>query len=146
MTTAAKTTFGTKLFLAAAPTAPTTLLPELLSLTPPAAARDMIDVTTHDSPAGAEEVIVEGTYNPGEISGQMHYIAGAAGDVLMLGAVTAGTLMNFKVQVKGATGTFDRTGSGYVTEYSIDDMPVKGKQAASFTIKVTGAVTQAATA
>ena len=145
MTTAAKTTFGNKLFLAPASGGTLTSVAELLSFDPPASARGTIDVTTHDSAGGAEEVIVEGTYDPGEIKGQVHYIGGSAADLAMITAMTSGALQNFKIQMKSAAGTIDRTGSAYLTNYGPDGQSVKGKQTAAFTLKVTGGVTQAAT-
>lgn len=146
MTTAAKRTFGNKLFLAAAPTAPTVALTEILGFTPPAITRDTFDVTTHDSAGGAEEYMTEGTYNPGEYKVQNHYIAGSADDLLLRQAAVTGSLMNIKGVVKGASGDVNKTASGYITDYTIEDMPVKGKQASSFTLKITGAETQAAAA
>lgn len=146
MTTAAKTTFANKVFMAAAPTAPTTAIAELLDFSPPKGTRDTIDATTHDSPGGAEEVIAEGTYNPGEMTIEMNYIARSAGDLAFTAAFTGGVLQNFKLQLKTSTGTEDWTFSGYVTEYGPDAMPVKGKQTATASVKVSGAITKAATA
>lgn len=146
MTVAAKTSFGVQLKLAAAPTSPTAIIAELLSLKPPSIARELIDVTTHDSVGGAEEMIPEGTYAPGVMSGQIHYIAGSTTDTLMRGAALANTLMNFIVVVKGAAGNFNQSGQCYVTSYDVDDLPVKGKQSVSFTLQIVGAVTQAAAA
>ena len=145
MTVAAKISLGAIFCMVAAPTAIVTAthkVAELISLQPPQWERGTQDVTTHDSPSQAREFIVEGVYDAGEISGQVHYIVGAAGDALMLGAMTAGTLMNCKCVLKAATGTYDLSFQGYVTAYQPDDMEVDGKQTASFTIKITGAVTQ----
>ncbi|HEX8555778.1 MAG TPA: phage tail tube protein [Sphingomonas sp.] len=143
MTTAAKTTFGNKLFMAAAPTAATTAIAELLTFDPPKKTREKMDVTTHDSPEGAGEIIVEGTYDPGELTGQVHYIAGSAGDTAMLTALTSGALQNIKLRSKSAAGNEDMSVQGYVTSYGPDGMAVKGKQTAAFTIALTGAATYA---
>lgn len=144
MTTAAKTTFGTKVYMNPSPAPATALVAELLSVTPPRASRDVIDATTHDSVGGAEEVIPEGTYDPGQMPLSVNYIAGSTGDAAMTTAMTGGALQNVKLTVKTATGYQDWTFSGYVTEYGPDDMPVKGKQTASLTLKVSGAITKAA--
>jgi len=144
MTTAAKITFGNKIFIAAAPTAPTTIVAEVLSITPPKQTREMQDATTHDSVAGAEEVIPEGTYNPGEIEVQMHYIAGSTADTAFIAALTSGALQNLKIHAKSAAGFEAMTCSGYVTSYGPDEFPVKGKQAATAMIKISGAQTRAA--
>ena len=145
MTTAAKTAFGTELWLA--PSGNTLVkVAELLTVTPPTITRDTEDATTHDSADGAMEFITDDTYDPGEIPFQTHYIAGSAGDDALLTASTGGALQDFKVVVKAASGTEDIEGSGYVTGYGPDELPVKGKQAASGTIKVSGAAAQAASA
>lgn len=145
MTTAAKTTFGNKVFMNPAPTAATTPVAELIDFDPPKPSRGTIDVTTHDSAAGAEEVIVEGTYDPGELNLTVNYIARSAGDLAMTLAFTSAALQNVKVQVKATAGTEDWTFQGFVTTYGPDSQPVKGKQTASLTIKVSGAITKAVT-
>lgn len=145
MTTAAKTTFANKVFMNPAPTAATTAVAELIDFDPPKPARGTIDATTHDSAAGAEEVIVEGTYDPGELSLTVNYIARSAGDLAMTLAFTGATLQNCKMQVKTATGTEDWTFQGYVTSYGPDSQPVKGKQTAGLALKVSGAITKAVT-
>jgi hypothetical protein len=81
-------------------------------------------------------------YDAGEISGQVHYIAGGTGDDAMMAALSGGTLMAARIQLKSATGTEDLTFDGYLTEYGPDEMEVDGKQTASFTFKISGAITQ----
>jgi hypothetical protein len=149
MTVAAKTALGAIFCMVAAPTAIVTAthkIAELLSVQPPQWERGTIDATTHDSPSQAREFIIEGVYDAGEISGQVHYIVGSAGDAAMLAAMTGGTLMNCKCVLKAATGTYDISFQGYVTAYAPDEMEVDGKQTASFTVKITGAVTQGVSA
>jgi hypothetical protein len=146
MTTAAKVTFANKVYMDPAPTAAATLVAELLSITPPKQSRGMIDATTHDSIGGAEEVISEGTYDPGTMTLSVNYIARTVGDIAMTLSMTSGALQNIKLLVKTATGFESWTFSGYVTEYGPDDMPVKGKQTASLTLKVSGAITKAVSA
>jgi hypothetical protein len=149
MTTAAKTAFGSIFAMVAAPTAivnATHRVAELLTLQPPQWERGTQDATTHDSAGQAREFIIEGVYDAGEISGTLHYIAGSTGDTAMLGAMTAGTLMNCRCVLKAATGTQDLSFQGILTNYGPDEMEVDGKQTASFTFKITGAVTQGASA
>ena len=143
MTVAAKTTFGNKVFMNPSPTAATLAVAELLDFSPPKPSRDTIDATTHDSPGGAEEVIAEGTYDPGELTLEMNYIARSAGDTALTTALIGGALQNIKMSVKTAIGTEDWTFSGYLTEYGPDAQPVKGKQTATATVKVSGAITKA---
>lgn len=146
MTTAAKRTFGTKVYVDPAPAAPTTLVGELLEVTLPKGSREIMDVTTHDSPEGAEEYITEGTYDPGtfEISG--HYIARSPIDLALRTAFTSGAAQNVKCMPKTAAGTEDQTFTAFCTSYGPDPMPVKGKQTFTASFKVTGPVTSAATA
>lgn len=145
MTTAAKITFGTELHMGPSGGA-LVKVAELLTVNPPKRSRDTIDVTTHDSPAGAMEFIAAGVYDPGEVSGQINYVAGNAGDDAFVAAIADGTLRDFKIVAKAATGTENLTFAGFVTEYGVDDMPVDGKQTASFSIKVSGPIAQAASA
>jgi hypothetical protein len=145
MTTAAKKTFGTKVFIDPAPAAPTTPVGELLEAALPKGAREVMDVTTHDSPGGAEEYMPEGTYDPGQLEITGHYIARSPLDVALRLAFTSAALQNIKCQPKTATGTEDQTFSGFVIAYGPDAMPVKGKQTFTATIKVTGPVTSAVT-
>lgn len=141
MTTAAKTAFGAELWMG--PAGGTLVkLAELLSVTPPKTTRELMDATSHDSAAGAMEQIASGVYDPGEVTARFNYIAGSTDDLALLAASTDGVKRDFKVVVKSSASTKNRTFSGFVTEYGADDLPVSGKQEATVTIKVTGAVTQ----
>lgn len=145
MTTVAKTTFGAELWLA--PAGDTLVkVAELLSVEPPVMQRDTMDVTTHDSAGGAMEVIGDGVYDPGNIKGQVHYIAGSTGDDALRLALTGGAKQHYKIVVKSAADTEDLTGSAYLISYGPDGMEVKGKQTAAFELKASGAVAQAASA
>ena len=144
MTKKAKTSFGVELWLAPA-TSPLVKVAEMLTVTPPTQSRETIDVTTHDSPAGAMEFIVEEIFDTGEISFQVHYIAGSDGDDAILTALTSGAEQDWKIVLKSESGTEDLEGAGFVTSYGPSDMPVNGKQAADCTIKVSGPISQAAT-
>lgn len=145
MTTAAKTAFGAELWLG--PAGGTLVkVAELLSVTPPTRSREMIDATTHDSTGGAQEFIAEGIYDPGEIAFQGNYIAGSSGDDAMVTAVTDGVLRDWKIVAKSAADTEDMEGSGFLNSYGVDDLPTNGKQTFSGAIKVSGPITQAATA
>lgn len=140
----AKTSLGAELHMGASGGSLTEVA-ELLSLSPPQRTRETIDATTLAS-TGAQEFIASGVYSPGEVSGQVHYIAGSAGDDAMIAAVTDGVIRDFMIVVKAATGTEDMEFSGYVTAYGVDELTIDGKQTASFTIKVSGAHTQAPSA
>lgn len=145
MTAAAKDTRGTilKLVATGGSLAP---IAELTSITPPALTRGTIDVTTHDGATEAMEFIADGVYDPGEISCEGHLIAGTAADDLFIAAVTGGGVYDFEIVIKAATGTESLEGKCIVTSYAPGDMPVAGgKQTFSATMKVTGAIAQAAT-
>lgn len=145
MTTAAKTNFGKELWMA--PAGDTLVkVAELRSVTPPKRSRGTLDATTHDSTAGAQEFITEGIYDPGEISGSLNYVAGSAGDAAMIAAVTSGELHDFKIVVKSASDTEDMEFSGFMTSYGPDDAPTTGIQTATFAAKVSGPITQSASA
>jgi predicted secreted protein len=142
MSSNAKTALGAKLYMG--PDGGTLIeIAELLTLTLPTMTRETIDVTTLSS-SGAKEFIAGGVYDTGEVSGSVHYIAGSAGDDAMIAALTDGVVRGFKAVVKSAGDTEDMMFSGYLTSYGIDEFAVDGKQSASFTAKVTGAITQAA--
>ena len=141
MTTAAKTNFGAEFWMG--PNGGTLIkLAELLSVDPPKRSRETMDVTTHDSPAGAQQFITAGVYDPGEISGAVNYIAGSSDDLAMIAAITDGVIRDFRIVVKSAAGTKNQTFSGFLTEYGPDALPVDGKQQASFGIKVSGPIAQ----
>lgn len=145
MTVSAKTARGAELWMGPAE-GTLVQVAELLTIDPPVASRDTIDVTSHDSADGAAEVIVEGIYDPGEIKGQVHYIANSAGDIAMLLAMTGGALQDFKIVLKGASTDRKQEFSGFLTSYGPDGMEVRGKQTASFGAKVSGPITHAADA
>lgn len=144
MTTAAKTSFGAALKLAVSPGAVATVA-ELFSIEPGQRTRATIDVTSHDSSDDAMEFIAEGVWDAGEITVQGHYVAGSTFDDLALAAVASGSLMNYELIAKAASGTETETGTCYVTAYGPDGFEVQGKQTFSATLKKSGAPTQAAT-
>ena len=146
MTVAAKTTFGNRVFMNAAPAPAATAVAELLDFDPPKGSREMEDATSHDSPAGAMEFIPAGTYDPGEMSLTVNYIADSIGDQAMTAAMTGGGLQNMGIRFKAADGFQAWTFQAYVTGYGPDAQPVRGKQTATLSLKVTGAITKAAVA
>lgn len=144
MTTAAKHTFGAVLRLDDTGGTPAAVA-ELTSITPPALSRSTIDVTTHDGSSAAMEYIADGVYDAGEISCEGHLIAGSTADDLFIAALTTGTVQDFEIDIKAASGLERISGKAIVTAYTPGDLPVAGgKQTFSATLKVTGALTQAA--
>lgn len=141
----AKPTFGTTLRLGPTGGSLTALL-ALVTITPPRITREAVDATHHGSTDGAMEFIPDGVYDPGEITGAINYEAGNADDDLLLAAATADGLYDFEFTANAASGTETFECSGVMTDYGPDELPVRGKQTASFTIKVSGPRTQAPTA
>ena len=144
MTAAAKDTRGTILKLVATGGSLATIA-ELTSITPPTLSRGTIDVTSHDGATEAMEFIADGVYDPGEISCEGHLVAGTAADDLFIAALTTGAVDDFEIVVKAASGTESLEGKCLITSYAPGDMPVAGgKQTFTATIKITGALVQAA--
>lgn len=145
MTARAKPTFGT-VFKMGPVGGPLVTIPRVPTLTPPQMTRDPLDATAHDSPDGAMEFIGDGVFDPGELSISMNYIAGDTADDAFIAALLDGELRDFSYTVAAATGTERMEFSGVVTQYGPDELPVKGKQTATLTVKVSGPITQGATA
>ena len=95
--------------------------------------------------AGAAEYLADGVHDNGEITGTIDYVAGDADDDLLLAAATASGLYDAEFTANAANGTETFSCSGIFTSYGPDELPVRGKQTASFTFKVSGPLTQAAT-
>lgn len=145
MTASAKHTFGAVLKLADTGGTPA-VIAELNSITPPAMQRGTIDVTTHDGASQAMEFIADGVYDPGEIQVEGNLIASSTEDDLLIAALTTGTVQDFEILIKAATGTDTWSGSAILTAYTPGDMPVSGgKQTFTATLKVTGPITVATT-
>lgn len=136
----ARNTFGNTFNMAADGVTPLVKVANLLTFTPPKFMRNMVEVTDHDSADGAEEVIPDGTHRYTPFSATMHYVKGSAADLALIAAKSGG-LLDCEVVVKTAAGTDNVVFSGYLEEYGPDEQPVSGKQTASFTIRVTGVVT-----
>jgi hypothetical protein len=142
MTAAAKNTFGVTLKIGTAGGA-LSAVAELTNVTPPAWSRDAIDATTHDSPSGAAEYIPDGVYDPGEIKLEGNLISGSTDDDRLVAAIAAGTLLDWEIEIKAASGTKTMSGSdAFLTDYTYGDMPVKGgKQTFTATLRCNGPIT-----
>lgn len=145
MTDQAKNSFGAELWMG--PAGGTLVkIAELTSVTPPKRSRGTKDVTTHDSPGGAQQFIGSGIYDSGEFGGAGNYIAGSSSDDLLTAAIVDGEARDFKYVSKGADDTFDSAFSGILTDYGVDELPVDGVQTFTFGGKVSGEITQEASA
>lgn len=141
MTTAAKTNFGGQVWMGPSGGS-LTMIAELKTFDPPVPEREVIEATTHDSAAGAKEFVAEGVFDPGELTFQINYIANSAGDVSLAAAIGDGVKRDFRLVAKAASGSSQKTFSGFVTKYGQDPVPTSGLQTASVTVKVTGAIAQ----
>lgn len=120
-----------------------TKVADIISVNRPNISVDTIDVTTHDSAGGVREFIA-GLADPGDLSVQMLYVPGSAGDTLLLAALSARAPKAFKIVIPAATGSQDITGTIIPTGYEVDDVPTDDRMTATFTGKVSGSTTQAA--
>ena len=117
----------------------------LLTVNRPVGSIDAVEITSHDS-AGVREFMA-GLLDPGELSGTMLYVPGSPTDLLMIEHLTSRETRPFKIVVVEPDGTTqDVTGNLFLTAYEPDDAPVDGRREASFSAKVSGSTTQAATA
>jgi len=111
----------------------------------PSRSRATVESTTHDNPNQAKTFVADGTYDPGEITIQGHYVAGSSGDDAFIAALTSGTVQDWEALPKADSGTETQSGSAIVTDYGPDGMEIDGLQTFSATLKVTGAIAQDAT-
>jgi predicted secreted protein len=121
-----------------------TELDEILSIDPPTAAVDQIDVTHMQSPNRRREFI-SGLIDGGEVAFEMNYIPGSASDSrlneLLDLPVGVSRRRNCKIVFPNhVVHTFDAE----LTEYK-PSVPFDDKMTASVTFKVTGEITRTTT-
>jgi len=123
---------------------PSTTLADVFNVSPPKQSRDAVDITVHGSAGGAMEFVADGIYDPGELTVEMNFIANSATDIACLAALAASANYFFQWSAKTSTGTLRTfTTQGIVTSYGPDALPIKGKQTATMTVKLSGPVTAA---
>lgn len=122
----------------------TTLTPvtDVTNISPPSPTKDVVDITTYASPGRTRERIA-GLVDPGEMTLEMNYIAGSGSDTLITSTLYAATTKAMKIVIPTLTGTWEFTFQGFVTNYT-KSAPVDGKQSATVTIMIAGAITEAA--
>jgi len=114
---------------------------EVMSITPPSDAIDIIDATHMASPDRTREFIT-GLRDPGECSFEMNFVPGSAGDTLLQAVRDAAVRVSCRITYNNAViWTFSGILTGYEPTVPIDD-----KMTATVTFKVTSsyAVTAAA--
>lgn len=144
MTAAAKKTFANEFWFG--PVAgPLVKIAELDNIEPPQQERGIIEVTTHDSAAGAKEFISEATYDPGEVTIGGVFIANDAGDAAFDAAFADGLPRGWKIVEKGASTNRQRAGTCVLTTpYNPEGYELDGLQRFTATMKVSGAITKGA--
>lgn len=114
-----------------------TELAEVTSFQPPSDTVDDIDVTHMKSPDSRREFI-PGLSDPGTASATFNHVPASATDVFINTWRSAREIRKVKgTYADGSTVTF----SGYVQNYTVDNIPVDGKMASTLAIKISGAVT-----
>lgn len=141
----AKPTFGTTLKMGV-DKASATAISERVTISPPKGSREALDATTHGSADGAMEFIPDGVFNPGQLTGTINYVAGSADDDEFIAAFASTDVYYFEFTANAANGTETFECWGVMTEYGPDELPVSGKQTASFAIQISGKPAQAPTA
>jgi Lambda phage tail tube protein, TTP len=117
---------------------------EILSITPPSAVLDQIDVTHMTSPNRRREFI-SGLIDGGECSFEMNWIPGSTSDDRLFELLNLGVGISRRRSCRisypnGVTDTFDAELTGYEPAVPFDD-----KMTATITFKVTGDVTRGTT-
>lgn len=121
-----------------------TKLAEVTNVSPPNLQIDDVEATHYESPDRTTEY-VPGFTDAGTISVEMNYIAGSATDTLITEARAAGEVRGMKVVIPAKGGNQQFTFPGIVKGYE-PSVPIKDRQTATLTIRVAGAVVQAAAA
>jgi hypothetical protein len=116
---------------------------DVMSVTPPSPSVETIDTTTHGSAGGVREFIA-GLIDNGEASIRVNWDPSNATHTLFTAALASRALKAQKINVPAATGTIDFTFSGIVTGFEKDDIVIDDKMTAVLTVKVSGAITEAA--
>jgi hypothetical protein len=118
----------------------------IVGVSPPQPAVETVDSTHHGS-SGGVRTHIPGLLDYGEISVRLFWSPGSTTDTKMLASIAARTARAFKIVVVETDGTTqDVTGSCIPTGVNYDEVVVDDKMTYQFTAKVTGAVTQAASA
>lgn len=123
-------------------------LQELVNVTSVGLPEDQVDEveTTTLKATGRRKTFIPGLIDGGSFDVEMNYIPNSADDQLCLAAKIAGDTRPFKTVVPDDDGSELRqfTGTGWVKGYKINPLKPGEAMTAVLTIRVTGAVTEAA--
>jgi predicted secreted protein len=140
----AKLGYGSKFLMKAlANSTALTKLAEVTSVTLPNEQVAEVEVTHYESPGRTREFIA-GLNDAGEITIGMNYLPGSDTDDLIVAAKADGAVRTMRIVVPDGTATGQAfTFPGFVRGYE-RDVPIDDKMTAQVTIRVAGAVVQAA--
>lgn len=139
--TAAKTGWGGEFHLHNG-TALTELV-EVVSFTLPNATSETIEATHLKSPNRRREYIA-GMIEDGDLEIVVNYVPGSATDILLRGALEDGEAHAWMAVIPRETANWEVTGTGIVTGYDRGSVVADGKMEGTITLRVTGAVAEAA--
>lgn len=117
-------------------------LSEMTGITPPSATTDHVDAT-HFKSAGAYREFIAGLIETGEADMVMNYVPGDPTDVLCRQVVAAREVINYKIVIPTATGTWEVTGDLLPKSYT-PEIPIDDRMMATLGVKFSGPDTQAA--
>jgi hypothetical protein len=140
--TAAKTGWGGEFWLDTAGDVLTELV-EVVSFTLPNGEAETIEATHLKSPNRRREYI-PGLIEDGELEVVINYVPGSATDILLRAALEDGDTRDWMAVIPRETANWEVTGDGIVTGYDRGSVVADGKMEGTVTIRITGAVTEAA--
>jgi predicted secreted protein len=115
---------------------PINVIGQITNFTPPSATRDIIDVTSSDSPDFAREFIA-GLIDYGEAGAEINWDIGNASDVLLKSLLTERAARTWRATFTQYTPARTMTFTAFLTGYE-PEAPLEDKMMASLTLKVTG--------
>lgn len=121
-----------------------TKIAELIEIGLPNPQVDEHEATHFESPDRAKEYI-PGLTDNGEITFGINFVAGSATDLLITEAISSGEARDMEVIIPALAATQTFAFSGIIKGYE-KSVPINDRQTATVTVRVNGAVTQAATA
>lgn len=126
-----------------------TALQQLVNATEVGLPEDKLDIheTTTLAASGRRKTYVAGLIDGGSFQVQLNHIANSADDILLRTlAAAAGTSRAFKIGIPDETGTLTRmyTGTVIIEQYKINALKPTEVMSSEVTLRVSGAVTEAA--
>lgn len=140
--TLAKTGWGGQFWLDNAAGTLTELV-EVVSFGLPNSESETVEATHLKSPNRRREYIV-GMIEDGELEVVINYVPGGVSDVLIRAALADGVARTYKAVVPRETANWEISGESIVTGWDRGEVVADGKMEATLTLRLTGAVTEAA--